>query len=41
MNLDDIVTEAFAHSDGHLLVPDGPGLGVELDPNKITEYRFS
>jgi L-alanine-DL-glutamate epimerase-like enolase superfamily enzyme len=25
--------------DGCLLVPDGPGLGVEIDPAKLERYR--
>ena len=28
---DDIVTEAYGYADGHLEVPTGPGLGIELD----------
>ncbi len=37
--LDDLVTEPFAYKDGHLLVPDGPGLGIELDERKLEKYR--
>ena len=37
--LDDVITEPFAYRDGRLAVPDGPGLGVELDPDKIAKYR--
>jgi L-alanine-DL-glutamate epimerase-like enolase superfamily enzyme len=36
---DDIVAEAFAVSDGALLPPSGPGLGVELDEGKLGHYR--
>ena len=36
---DDIITEPFAYADGCLTVPDGPGLGVELAPDKIEKYR--
>jgi muconate cycloisomerase len=39
MYLDDIVTTPFTYSDGHLLVPSGPGLGVELDDDKVAAYR--
>jgi muconate cycloisomerase len=39
MYLDDIVTESFQYIDGHLLVPSGPGLGVELDEDKVAAYR--
>ncbi len=35
---DDVITEPFAYKDGCLAVPDGPGLGVELDPEKIKKY---
>lgn len=36
---DDIVTEPFLYQDGCLVVPDKPGLGVELDPAKVAKYR--
>lgn len=36
---DDIVTEAFEYRDGCVLVPDKPGLGVELDMDKVSRYR--
>ena len=36
---DDIITEPFEYADGHLKVPEGPGLGVELDPKKLEKYR--
>ena len=36
---DDVITEPFAYQDGCLRVPDGPGLGVQLDPEKIEKYR--
>lgn len=36
---DDVITEPFEYADGCLKVPDGPGLGVELDPEKIEKYR--
>jgi muconate cycloisomerase len=35
---DDIIAEPFRFRDGCLDVPDRPGLGVELDPNKIEKY---
>lgn len=35
---DDIVTEAFGFADGRVLVPEGPGLGVEVDLGKIEKY---
>ena len=36
---DDIITEPFEYADGCLKVPDKPGLGIELDPDKIEKYR--
>lgn len=39
MYLDDIVTEPFVYRDGNLIVPSKPGLGVELDEDKVTRYR--
>lgn len=39
MYLDDIVTESFTYRDGALLVPHGPGLGVELDSERVAKYR--
>jgi muconate cycloisomerase len=39
MYLDDIVTRPFEYRNGSLIVPDRPGLGVELDMSKVAEYR--
>ena len=33
--MDDIITKPFQYDDGCLLVPDGPGLGVEIDRESI------
>ena len=38
---DDIITEPYVYEDGHLVVPDGPGLGIELDEKKIEKYRVA
>lgn len=38
MRADDIVTEPLAVRNGGLCVPDGPGLGIELDEDKIRYY---
>lgn len=35
---DDLITEPFRLEDGFLLVPDGPGLGIEVDEEKIQAY---
>ncbi|NMG41466.1 mandelate racemase [Chelativorans sp. ZYF759] len=37
--LDDVITEPFAYANGCLWVSDKPGLGVELDMDKIEKYR--
>ena len=39
MYLDDIVSEPFAYRDGSLIVPSSPGLGIELDEDKVERYR--
>lgn len=36
---DDVITEPFEYAGGSLKVPTGPGLGVELDPEKMAKYR--
>jgi glucarate dehydratase len=35
----DVISEPFVFSRGELAVPDGPGLGVELDPDQVERYR--
>ena len=35
---DDLITEAFTLENGSLLVPNGPGLGIEVDEEKIQAY---
>ena len=37
--LDDIIKVPFEYRDGCLLVPDGPGLGIEVDEAKLEEIR--
>jgi muconate cycloisomerase len=37
--LDDIVKQPFGYDNGHLVVPDGPGLGIEVDEAKLQRYR--
>jgi muconate cycloisomerase len=39
--LDDIIRVPFEYKDGHLIVPDGPGLGIELDEAKLAKYRVA
>jgi muconate cycloisomerase len=38
---DDIITEPFNFEGGAITVPSGPGLGVELDEDKLKHYRIS
>lgn len=35
-----LLRHPFAVSDGHILVPEGPGLGIELDEDKLAAERF-
>jgi muconate cycloisomerase len=37
---DDIVTAPFVYEDGLMLAPEGPGLGVEIDEEKLAAYRL-
>src|SRR5690606_25192334 len=39
--LDDLVTEPFRFEDGHVLVPQGPGLGIEVDVDKLKKLAAS
>lgn len=36
---DDIITEPFRYEDGALIAPTGPGLGIEVDEEKVAKYR--
>ncbi|MCM7512430.1 muconate cycloisomerase family protein [Enterobacter hormaechei] len=35
---DDVVVRALAFSDGQVTLPDGPGLGIEVDDDKLRHY---
>jgi muconate cycloisomerase len=35
---DDIIADGFRFADGRVLVPDGPGLGIEVDIEKLKRY---
>jgi glucarate dehydratase len=37
--VDDIITRPFLYSEGCFDVPDGPGLGVEIDRDKLAHYN--
>lgn len=35
----DIITEPFQIKNGHMPVPETPGLGIEVDPDKLAKYH--
>jgi len=35
---DDVIAAAFAYEDGELIAPDAPGLGIEVDVDKVEHY---
>ncbi|GAA1384737.1 muconate cycloisomerase [Pseudonocardia kongjuensis] len=37
--VDDLLTEPLRITGGELCVPTGPGLGIEIDPDKLARYR--
>ena len=39
--LDDIIREPFKYEEGCLVVPEGPGLGITLDEEKVAKYRVA
>lgn len=39
--LDDIIREPFDYDDGYLRIPEGPGLGIEIDEEKLHKYCVS
>ncbi len=36
----DLGAESIAFVDGHMMVPQGPGLGGDLDPDKLAQYQI-
>jgi len=38
--LDDLLTEPFRYENGAVLVPDGPGLGITVDSEKLEKYAL-
>jgi len=38
---DDVITQPFVYADGCLTVPETPGLGIDLDMDKMKRYRIS
>lgn len=39
--VEDLLTEPLEYRDGHLYVPQGPGLGVTVDGDKIRHFSFT
>lgn len=39
--LDDMIVERLPSKDGHIYVPEGPGLGIEVDWAAVDRYRIS
>ncbi len=37
--VDDVIAEPFQYREGYFSVPEGPGLGIELDPDKVAKYH--
>jgi muconate cycloisomerase len=37
---DDIIKESFEYADGDVIVSSKPGLGIELDEEKLKQYRL-
>jgi muconate cycloisomerase len=37
--VDDVVRDPVAVLDGHIVTPDGPGLGITVDEDKLAKYR--
>ena len=38
--IEDLTTAPFTiDREGFLMIPSGPGLGIELDPEKLKKYR--
>jgi muconate cycloisomerase len=38
MFLDDVLAESMNYADGEIVVPDAPGWGIDVDPEKISKY---
>ncbi|GAP54772.1 chloromuconate cycloisomerase [Arthrobacter sp. Hiyo6] len=37
---DDLLEEPLLIENGYMRVPEGPGLGIRLDPEKVARYRL-
>lgn len=38
---DDLLAAPMQYADGEIVVPEGPGMGIDIDPEKIEKYRAS
>lgn len=38
---DDIIVDSLQYEDGDVLVPEGPGLGIEVDESKLEDYSIT
>ena len=38
MREDDLIVDPLVYENGYVLVPQGPGLGVEIDPDALARY---
>ncbi len=36
---DDLIAEPMDYADGAIRVPDGPGMGIDVDEDKVAKYR--
>ena len=41
LRVDDLIVQPLDIQDGHVRVPEGPGLGVELDYDALARYQVS
>lgn len=39
--VDDVITTGFGFRNGEVQLPEGPGLGIEVDPDKLAKYAES
>ena len=38
---DDLIAAPFAYADGYVMVPQGPGMGIDVDTAKVEKYRVA
>ncbi|MEA2524031.1 MAG: muconate cycloisomerase, partial [Thermomicrobiales bacterium] len=41
LRVNDLIREPLVIRDGHVCVPEGPGLGVELDEDAVDRFRVA